>query len=119
MKLTAQDLRIGNYVQFPAGTIYKVDILYDSYKSLEYWKPIPLTEEWLLKLGFEYYKPLNHYRMVLNDIWFEIRVSDIFVFSFTNLNYDEENHMPPKVIQRVHQLQNLYFALTGEELEIK
>ena len=58
--MKASDLRIGNETNF--GKVYCIedDIFYvrdsegDSYKSE--WadiEPIPLTEEWLLKLGFK------------------------------------------------------------------
>ena len=41
-----------------------------------------------------------------------------FIFSFTNLNYDEVNHMPPKRISFVDELQNLFFFLSGSELTV-
>lgn len=86
----------------------------DQRASIEACQPIPLTEEWLLKFGFEekqgystskYWKDdkflykLNGYFLVINETYEGEALSD-------NIQY-------------VHQLQNLYFALTGEELEIK
>lgn len=113
--MKANELRIGSYVYF------KDEVLFFEFESgwnFQYIKPIPLTEDWLLKLGFEYYAPLSHYRIVINDIWYKVKITfdGQFLFSFINLNYDEVNHMPPKYIGTVHQLQNLYFSLTGEEL---
>jgi len=68
-------------------------------------KPIPLTEEWLLKFGFQK-DSLNIYRKYLNIhrgvSYFECYLGGITV-----------------EVQFIHQLQNLYFALKGEELEIK
>ena len=79
--------------------------------------PISLTEEWLLKFGFEicgygevHSMCFTGYR-VKNSIWDVYAVSNgEFVLhkntketSITNIKY-------------VHQLQNLYFSLTGEEL---
>ena len=78
--------------------------------------PIPLTEEWLLKFGFKFYEPLSHYRIVIDDVWYYVNKD--FYFSFCNLKADESQHMPYKKLKYVHQLQNLYFALTGEELTI-
>ena len=71
-------------------------------------KPIPLTEEWLMKFGFKKY---NKYG------WYEIN------------NYNQINlkgdylvngiQCISNKIYNVHQLQNLYFAQTGEELELR
>ena len=69
-------------------------------------EPIPLTEEWLLKFGFE--KTSLHYLkkdgiiIQSEDNYFECFLGSIVV-----------------KLQWLHQLQNLYFALTGEELKIK
>ena len=63
--------------------------------------PIPLTEEWLVKFGFE-----NKTKtFVLNNISIKQQTKGYF-FYLSIMN------------QYVHQLQNLYFALTGEELKI-
>lgn len=71
-------------------------------------KPIPLTEEWLVKFGFE----------KLEDVGFKHDNVDFVLYgsegeySFcTNEGWDINDR-----IKYVHQLQNLFFALTGEEL---
>jgi hypothetical protein len=134
--MKATELRIGNLTQDSKGNLLKVIGLTDD--NISYYvvdrskfplevgwqaKPIPLTEEWLVKFGFEYYKPLNHFRIVIDDIWYSIQSNykklDGFWFTYVNLNVCEVNHMPFKEIKHIHQLQNLYFALTGEELTIK
>lgn len=75
-------------------------------------EPIPLTEEWLLKFGFEktpWY--FNSYRLVIGNNDYAILI---------DLDGDcEVGDIITCKIQYVHQLQNLYFALTGEELTIK
>jgi len=78
-------------------------------------EPIPLTEEWLLKFGFSKKDvagcdPYYFY----NNEFFEIgwRVDEHLDVSFSGNNYS--NEFPH--IKYVHQLQNLFFALTGEEL---
>jgi hypothetical protein len=72
-------------------------------------KPIHLKEDWFIKLGFVrtfhgYYKqPLI------------IRMDEKI-----NYYYDIDEKIGSNIeITYVHQLQNLYFALTGEELELK
>lgn len=125
-----KELRIGNLLMYSDNSgIWEVsgihefgvdcfDYIEETYMEYENFEPIPLTEEWLINLGFEYYKVLSHYRIVLEDVWYQVKINEEgkFLFSFTNLNYDEANHMPPKFIKYVHQLQNLYFALAGNEL---
>ncbi len=72
--------------------------------ELEYIEPIPLTEEWLLKFGFvyndtwgRYFKGHEELRKEINGFCYFLNGSWLFV-------------------DYVHKLQNLYFALTNEEL---
>ena len=85
---------------------------------LSVFQPIPLTEEWLVKFGF-----YGKYKSV-NTQW------SLGGFSIQQeSNVDEEHNTIPTeqrfhynwdfVVEYVHSLQNLYFALTGEELAIK
>lgn len=74
--------------------------------------PIPLTPEWLRKFGFEeekYFKGTHSF----GD--FSIVASD---FQPVVMGYDDFVRFG-KPQQFVHQLQNLFYALTGEELTIK
>lgn len=74
---------------------------------IENYKPIPLTSEWLAALGFE------DERLDLGDDWYTLYSYNDEGFVFMR------NNERLRVIKHVHQLQNLYFALTGEELTIK
>lgn len=80
---------------------------------LEHVYPIPLTEEWLLKFGFEKIGEnyendwlLIHTHLKTKELHFILNLPNSHQYNITVLNY-------------VHQLQNLYFVLTGEELTIK
>ncbi len=114
-----RELRIGNYV-FPKkssgaksvnGVVFAIDDYLVSVKGnhnqydYHLLEPIPLTEELLFKCGFEkkqlgsatvYYHPLieldTHF--CLNGVDYNIQVKSL------------------------HQLQNLYFDLTGREIEV-
>jgi len=73
-------------------------------------RPIPLTEEWLLKFGFEY-RGGHGYKSPMGEN---------FYFSIGNgFIHEMYRHTNFKGVKYVHQLQNLYFVLTGEELTIK
>lgn len=74
-------------------------------------KPIQLTEDILVKLGFE--KTANPR---------ELKYGDYSILLLNEIRFVIYNYMenPPSVkVSTVHQLQNLFFALTGEELTFK
>lgn len=70
---------------------------------------IPLTQEILEKCGFELF-PWGWVKKSTKDFGIRLQVKS---FSY------EVSGNNPVPLQYLHQLQNLYFALTGEELEIK
>ena len=106
--MKANEFRIGNKVDL-YGTIATVT-LYDFSKGLAITEgtPIPLTEEWLLKMGFE----------IVWDIWF---FKGFQIWQEDNNFFFElrDRGVMDRHIEYLHQLQNLYFALTNEELIIK
>ena len=79
--------------------------------------PISLTEEWLIKLGFEKDLQINLYRLY-NDfgtiVYYPKSSVEKSKFSFMLIGYCFVTYE----ISHVHQLQNLYFALTGSELTV-
>ena len=119
--MKSTELRIGNWVTSPEG-IGQVTCLQDREvlevseigHIIEDCKPIPLTEEWLLKLG------LKHEKFDWNN---EPPNKDVSVGYNGNDFINNEMTFKYKTvlfkITHVHQLQNLYFALTGKELTIK
>jgi len=126
MKLTANEVRLGNYYFYHIvdkldewGEYDKVcQIDAEDFRILENfdcpeYKPIPLTEEWLLKFGFEKRdgEVPENIDFVFKGFWIEQQTD---VDDFICLNTE-----PFVSVKYVHQLQNLYFALTGEELTLK
>jgi hypothetical protein len=104
--MTRAELRIGNLIDrgdyhckvtgITEDGIMTEPINYEGERFVEQiTKPIPLTEEWLVKL--------NPDKLLLTKDEFGI---------FIWINGDK------LYIKHVHQLQNLYFALTNRELEI-
>jgi hypothetical protein len=116
--MKANELRIGNWYQNHKGEYQQITPRFFSslagglswedqkaagYSELSgYFHPIPLSPEILEKCGFKdeygngryYFDGFEYYN---GKLWF--RTAEI-------------------KIQYLHQLQNLYFALTGEELEV-
>ena len=106
-----QSLMIGNWVLYKgANTQWDISDYYeiDNSSIMDVIEPIPLTEQWLIDLGFE-----KEYNNPLYD-W----GSDILHLCY---DPDENNYYIPEmsdtIIDKVHQLQNLYFALTGKQLK--
>jgi hypothetical protein len=126
--MKASELRIGNLIGFNYGNrktystiteITSIDVkLNDGFAELSQLEPIPLTEKWLLRFGYIKFE-------VNATIFCEYSLVDDGVLKY-KLLFDKRNNnivMPneykPIKIKHVHQLQNLYFALTGEELILK
>lgn len=92
-------------------------------------QPIELTEEVLLKVGFELVntKRLTGYEMVkeLENNVYEFLVFKIFNNNDTLLNIRKQKgggfeygEFTKRGIKYLHELQNAYFCLTGKELEV-
>jgi hypothetical protein len=83
--------------------------------------PIPLTEEWLRKLGFEIVieYPDNYKRWSNGIIGFDKAPGEQPCFGINFDSKDALNKYKSEQLKYVHQFQNLYFALTGEELVMK
>ena len=86
--------------------------------GIPYIEPIPLTEEWLLKFGYNcsndvFEKNNKNYFLGNEEYWIQEHTE---VNDFVFFGYDNSISVS---IKHVHQLQNLYFALTGEELILK
>ena len=87
-------------------------------------EPIPLNEDWLVRFGFE---------KDINTSWFRIGyfaemedVSNRMIIGYNTVSNrlgcyqegDANGIFAQKTFQYVHQLQNLYFSLTGTELTL-
>jgi hypothetical protein len=128
--MEAKNLRLGNLILNKNGEVERVRTLYN--KSIngydgnagiqpddeDDFNPIPITKEWLLKLGFE----LDHEYGVA-----EKEEEKFYIITNSASGYFLGEYMPAEdhfiarfqSIKYVHQLQNLFFALTGKELELK
>ena len=141
--MTANELRIGNLVQYGGATAKvchiekaffycETELIYFTRDGERGAKPIPLTEEWLLKFGFKKYPNCRDtFRQEYYDS-FQLVIDEHTIISFSipigyndniRCNYDKlyrsEEKKQSYRVKHIHQLQNLYFALTGEELTFK
>jgi hypothetical protein len=120
-ELKPEDLRRGNLVYGVSDRVEVVNEIlsvyvetsfrggllnYSKYEDIE---PIPLNEEWLIKLGFE-----NNGQQLfdLNDFTIKFKkAQNLCVVYYRNVWIVD--------LKYVHRLQNLYFALLGTELTRK
>jgi hypothetical protein len=127
--IKASELRIGNLVDLGnriakvteinhlACVVVDLEETQDTIEDYERVKGIPLTEEWLLKSGF-----IRHHTDYANDIIYIKNVPNNTEFEwgvYPNEVGSGIQIQNRKLLKYVHQLQNLYFALTGEELVVK
>lgn len=122
--INARELRIGNVLNLYGQTVTVVGIdktLHGDYhvtyndgkteyrvaRYLDQFEPIALTENWLISVGFvkqldgNYMHPESHeIEVFFHDRGFEVMVDSTC-----------KNH-----VKHVHSFQNLYFALTGDEV---
>ena len=122
--MRVSELRIGNWVWYDETVFtygisksqFQVDgdtinsmLVNSDYADMI--NPIELTEEWLEAFGF---RKINH----IHDgtIWVH---SEFKITWYPGGLTSVRGAFSWKRIEYVHQLQNLYFALTGEELQKK
>ena len=136
--MEAKNLRIGNFVKDRGNKVIRIDFMeyqesgystkfgqrmflckeevHPMTEYTDYSIPIEITGEWLLKLGFEetYNSQFRlKYDHSLNYIGFDLSKTDDK--SMEGFRY--YGHYIK--IKYIHELQNLFFALTGMELSIE
>lgn len=138
-RLTSKELRSGNYVQGQPISVPRLGIHGDGVTEIApmgivhmyqcevagtepIYSPIPLTPEWLTRFGLipiegrtGRYSYLNGNRN-FGD-WCYLSEGELVVIDYTFET--EQTVVEAKNIQYVHQLQNLYYALTGSELSME
>lgn len=120
-QVKAQELRIGNLIFNDRDEVIEVEQIQYMDDDVPYkkelgefavnqiaitiYKGIPITEEWLSKFGFEKKGPFK---------WDKDELSN-YVMKYPNACRYGDDQVN---LLYVHQLQNLCFALTGEELTL-
>lgn len=126
--IDAKELRIGNWVRsvypinkepFQVYPMWFKQLPTDKDHNLivNNWKPIPLTEQWLLDFGFDK-KGLTY--VIENRQMILAVCIDGSCGLYNSLDYFNRGSSFNRIVKinHVHQLQNLYFALTGEDLHL-
>jgi hypothetical protein len=112
--INANELRIGNWVTYK-GQSDRIERNDFAQTYLDRYEPIPITSKILKKCGFEkqedgdggYYHELLSENGVLFIEGDKKGYTDVFIDMWENIR-----------VRYLHQLQNLYFALTNSELKI-
>lgn len=138
--MTIEELSIGNYIcvdNYPANPQIVMAITHPEFNgysrmeesdlvlkdtfdghfyeiNIDRCDPIPLTEEWLKRMGFERIESTNPEVHPWDDYIKKDVVISLPYFEFY-FSYGDR----AVEIKTVHQLMNLYNTLTGEELEVK
>jgi hypothetical protein len=112
-----KDVRVGNWLMLDNERVWSkkynktnqqvtIDTLIEISSNENYYSPIKLTEEILLKCGYSESDLENGKILVVGE-------------SFDNvIGYTISSLSSSIVVKTVHQLQNLVYALTNKELEI-
>lgn len=122
--MKANELRIGNRLIFIDDEVvvsgienylqYTDKIYCNGFtrpQSISHFKPIQLTEDWLLNFGFEFDGGCSWWK---DEIEMTIDVGEDEYSAFNS----DGNYITMNGIKYVHSLQNLYFAIKGEELTL-
>ncbi len=116
--MQANELRIGNYIQNNGGgqeTVFGIKeksvIVLFADADINIFEPIPLTEEWLVRLGFTKDKLDDNWYFPTNRIYPIYQRGKRFGFNGAGMSVRE--------FEFVHELQNLVYAMSKHELCVK
>ena len=110
--MKVQDLRVGNLVY--RNNNIEVELHIEHLRRInngsKVFKPIPLTEQRLIEFGFEKREDGDY------NLFKQSEVDIVLKEDFSSWTCDGIN-FSVNYIEYVHQLQNLYYSLTGNELK--
>ncbi len=123
-----KELRVGNLIfSKMTGIVEAVEpndfeMILDDFGDFH---PIKITEDWLLKLGFEQSDDDLFELLVIKkhvaefikiDLWTRTELGLVFSMEISQGEFPEQVNIDLPHIKYVHQLQNLFFSLTGNDL---
>jgi len=136
--MNAKELRIGNYVNLEDKGLYKIDCGHDidEIDSFQLGDPycsgVPITEEWLLKFGYEYWGLVkeNEFEIYKRYVLYNFLGTSNHELHLIDSNYggvlyseyvtsiDGFDRQYNGRMEFVHDLQNAVYKETGKELTI-
>jgi hypothetical protein len=128
--MTANELRLGNIIMFADydGIVYrKISAIkfneFGLYSDIdgtnfEICKPVLITKQWLLKLGFEYSDFYKNYKIKTGQYFNSIKYNNEDCEWCYNNDSSDAGCYYVSSIKYIHELQNLYFAINQQELII-
>lgn len=131
--MKTNELRIGNYINIEGDvvrvkeiydkSIYYANSEYESYATEDFINPIELTEEVLENIGFKkniIYGSVIEYLPIGDDLArvFCTKEKQNVRIQVVHKNASE-TIVKVKYVKYLHQLQNAYYCLTNEELNVE
>lgn len=133
--MKANELRIGNYVNYenrpfevietsPISLVVRKkigDIFEMQHRALDVAQPIELTEELLVKIGFDKHDEAMNIYAFENERAVVVYVPNRKLLRIEGVENDVliDRNIRLNNIEYVHELQNAYYLLTSEELEVE
>lgn len=125
MKL--EELRIGNYIRAKSDKVIETVCMLRVGKingcNLPFYEPVPLTEDWLIKFGFQEIR--NTFSIDCLEYQMEVSINSFsgtlerYPNWFIGIKLGYSNDKVTITKQYIHQLQNLYYDWTDKELQIQ
>lgn len=134
-ELKCTDLRIGNWIKANGalsviiGKVIEINLVHvviennDGYTSLplSILEPIEFTEEVLVKIGFEKHDEAMNIYAFENERAIVVYIPNRKLLKIEGVENDVliDRNIRLNNVAHLHQLQNAYYCLTGEELNIE
>jgi hypothetical protein len=104
--INANELRLSNYVNYQ-GKALRVHLLF-SISNNSMWEPIPLSNEWMSKFGIK--------KFVMSQVEIKKKTESYYQSTIV-VNGRKFTFKLYYLIKYVHEFQNVFFSLTGKELQ--
>ncbi len=123
--IQANELRIGNLIYSSDGIVVTADArtIFDIWDVSKKYYPIPITPEWLERLGFERVGDYYDLDFKGGGLRFVTDLEECRLFTGSEYSLtaamDYDTCEIPNMPKYVHQIQNLYFVHAGTELPVK
>jgi hypothetical protein len=105
-----EELRIGNYVGDEDGWIFRLSTGKEIHDG---WNPVPLNKHRFKQMGFEKAVRFDDYKQ--QNVW---RNGSFSVSIWDNGDWFYDYFGGNIQVFYVHQVQNIYYAMTGRNLEL-